>query len=220
MKFISLNTAAELICFLAALIFLYRDKSAAWRLFILYMLIVVSTETTAILTRRIIPNQHLYNAFLLAECGFVSYFLYNMFRPFGYTKKWLFAWWGIFAVVYLGELYYFRGGEYPHFVAFTVNIMSVAFVLGCLWFYYVKLVDEQYEPLMTSAQFWWVSGALFFYFGSTACNVFFDYLAEYDHASYYSSTRYVIYNILNIILYSLWTYSIVCRYRQRKLSRS
>ena len=218
MKLITLNTAAEFICFLAALIFLYRDKNAAWRLFILYLFLVVATETTAIAMRGKISNQQLYNVFLLVECSFVSYFLYSLFKPFGYRKKWLFIWALTFGAVYLGELYYYRGSKPTHFVDITVIVMSVVFVLSCLYFYYVKLVDERYEPLLNSADFWWVSGALFFYFGSTACNIFFDYLAQHEVSAYNYSVRYVIYNVVDVILYSLWTYSILCRYRQRKLS--
>lgn len=184
----------------------------------LYLLLVVITETAAIYTRGIVSNQALYNAFLLVECSFVSYFLYSIFQPFGYQRKWLFIWWGVFALVYVTELVYYRGSTPVHFAAIAVIVMSIVFVFSCLWFYYVKLVDEQYDPLLRSPQFWWVSGALFFYFGSTACNIFFDYLVVYDVASYDKSIRYIIYNILNVILYSFWAYSIVCRYRQRKLS--
>lgn len=219
MKLITLNTAAEFICFLAALIFLYKDKSAAWRLFLLYLFLVVLTECTAIALRGKISNQHLYNAFLLVECSFVSFFLYNMFKPFGYSKKWLFIWWGIFIAVYICELIYFRNTRYPHFVDITVIVMSVAFVLGFLYFYYLKLTDERYEPLLSSPEFWWVSGALFFYFGSTACNMFFDYLVQNEVSSYTGSIRYIIYNVLNVILYSFWSISSICRYLQRKSFR-
>jgi hypothetical protein len=70
--------------------------------------------------------------------------------------------------------------------------MSVVFVLASLYFYYLKLKDEHFEPLMFSAPFWWVSGTLFFYFGSTACNNFLDYLPSMKAITFSRSIRYII----------------------------
>ncbi|MEO7212577.1 hypothetical protein [Mucilaginibacter sp.] len=217
-KLFTLNTVAELICFLVALIFLYRDKSAAWRLLIVYLLLTFAAETTGLVIRKVFlsPNLPVYNTFVVVECFFTSYFFYTLFKPYGYSMKWLFGWLALFTVMYISELFYV---QFADFVAVTASIMSIVFVLACMWFYYLKLTDERYEPLLQSAEFWWVSGALFFYFGSTACNIFFDYLKQNEVSTYNSSIRYIIFNVLNIILYSFWSFSSVCRYRQRKSFR-
>lgn len=214
----TLNTAAEFICFLVALIFLFRDKSATWRLFIIYLLITVCVETAGLIIRKVfwLPNMRLYNVALLVECGFISYFFYTLFKPYGYGIKWLYGWLAVFAVVYTGEILY---NHFADFVTVSAELMSVVFVLACVWFYYLKLTDERYEPLLSSGEFWFVSGALFFYFGSTSCNVFFDYLKTNEISAYNSSVRYVIFKVLNVILYSFWSISSVCRYLQRKSFR-
>lgn len=213
----TLNTVAECICFLAALLFLYGDNNTAWRLAIVYALLTFATESTGLIMRKVIgvPNLGLYNCFVIVECSFTSYFFYTLFKPYGLQKKWLFGWLGLMAAIYTGELFY---TQFKEFVTVTAAVMSIGFVLACFWFYYLKMIDEQYEPLLQSAQFWWVSGALFFYFGSTACNIFFDYLTYNEVSTYDHSIRYIIFNILNVILYSFWSYSFICRYRQRKSS--
>nr|WP_294943265.1 hypothetical protein [uncultured Mucilaginibacter sp.] len=217
-KLITLNTAAEFLCFLAALIFLYRDKSAAWRLFMFYLLLTFCTETTGLVMRKVygMPNLQLYNIFVLAECSFTSIFFYNLLKPYGYSIKWLYGWLATFALMYTAELWF---THFKEFAAFSAAGMSIVFVLACLWFYYLKLTDERYEPLLSSGEFWWVSGALFFYFGSTACNIFFDYLSQNEVSTYNGSIRYIIFNVLNIILYSFWSFSSICRYRQRRSFR-
>jgi hypothetical protein len=61
-----------------------------------------------------------------------------------------------------------------------------------------------------------VNGTLIFYFGSTAINIFFDYLVH-DKISVFSySIRYVTFAILNVLLYSCWSYAFICRFLQRK----
>lgn len=165
-----------------------------------------------------ISNIKLYNGFLVVECLFISYFFFNLYKDFHYKLRWLIGWLVLFFAMYIAELGYYHF-DFNNFTSITATIMSVVFVLASLYYYYCKLEDESYEPLLSSASFWWVSGALFFYFGSTACNLFFDYLAEYEVGRYNKSVRYLIFNILNIILYSCWTFSFICRYRQRKFSR-
>jgi hypothetical protein len=51
----------------------------------------------------------------------------------------------------------------------------------------------------------------FFYFGSVACDLFFYQLFLIPN-----NLRSDIYAILNLLLYSCWSYSFLCRYQQRK----
>ncbi|MDN3582456.1 hypothetical protein [Mucilaginibacter flavus] len=215
MIFITINTGSELICFLAALIFLIKDKDPAWKLFIPYLLLTCITEFTGVYMNRIahIYNYPLYNAFLLFECGINSYIFYNLYKPYKKTGKWLIVWYCAFIVMFIAELF---STHFTTFVSTTATIMSVVFVFASLYFYYLKLMDENFEPLMFSAPFWWISGVLFFYFGSTACNVFFDYLAKSAIIIHGHSIRYYIFNLLNVILYSFWSYAFLCRYLQRR----
>ena len=218
MKLVTPNTAIEFVCFLAALIFLFKDKNAAWRLLIPYLFLTFAVETLGLYLRLIVEvnNLKVYNAFLIMECGFISYFFYNLYKPYKYAARWLWIWLVIFAAMYLAEMVH---DNFTGFVSITATVMSVVFVLAALYYYYLKLTDEHYEPLLVSPAFWWVCGTLFFYFGSTVCNLFFDYMSTQTYAEN-KSVRYIIFIMLNITLYSCWTFSFICRYRQRTLLRS
>ncbi|GAA3989029.1 hypothetical protein [Mucilaginibacter dorajii] len=215
MMFITINTGGEFICFLAAFIFLIKDKDTAWRLFIPYLLLTCICEAMGVYMRKVahIPNYNLYNVFLLLECGITSYTFYSLYKPFKNTGKWLITWYIIFMAIYLAELVM---NHFKSFVSITASVMSVVFVLASLYYYYLKLMDENFERLAFSAPFWWVSGALFFYFGSTTCNIFFDYLSQIKPINNQLSIRYYIFILLNIILYSFWSYAFLCRYLQRR----
>lgn len=216
MKLVTFNTAIELICFLAALFLLPRDKDLAWKLMIPYLFLTFLVETAGLYLRKHgISNLELYNGFLVLECFFTSFFFFMLYRIYNVKLRWLIVWLTTFATVYVIEIIYY---DFSSFTSLAATIMSVVFVLSCLYFYYLKLKDELYEPLLSSASFWWISGSLFFYFGSTVCNLFFDYLRENEPGKYNQSVRYLIFNILNIILYSFWIFSFICRYRQRRSS--
>ncbi|MBL4675325.1 MAG: hypothetical protein JKY70_03840, partial [Mucilaginibacter sp.] len=184
---------------------------------ILFLLFTLITEFAGIYLRQFlhVRNYSVYNIYLLAECGFTSYFFYRLYRPYQYPVKWLYIWYGIFILIYLTEL--FRN-NFSGFASASASVMSVVFVPASLYFYYRKLKDDHFELLIYSASFWWVNGALFFYFGSTACNIFMDYLASHESIAYNNSIRYIIYIILDIIMYACWSYAFICRYLQRKLS--
>ena len=219
MIFITINTVLEFLCFLVALLCLYHDKATAWRLFIPFLLLTCVVEIAGIYIREFmrLPNFAIYNVYVLFENGFTSYFLFYLYKDYQYKLKWWLAWMGIFTALYITELLL---NHFKNFVSVTASVMSVVFVLACLYFYYIKLKDEHFEPLLFSAPFWWISGTLFFYFGSTVCNNFWNYLSAYEITAFNYSIRYIIFNFLNIIMYTFWSYAFICRYRQKRSSPS
>ena len=67
----------------------------------------------------------------------------------------------------------------------------------------------------SDAPFWWVNGTICFYFAGMACNIFFKYLVKDVTSDVSHSARYIVFSILNVILYACWSYSFICRYFQR-----
>lgn len=218
-SYFTINTIAEFVCLIASLFFLAKDKSSAWRLLIFYMLLNCGTEVAGIYMRvgLHLHNYPVYNLSLLAECGTVTFFFYYLFKAYKNVFPYLTTWLVIFMAMYITELIINHMGQ---FLFYTASVMSIVFVLAALYFYYLMLMDEKYMRLSTYAPFWWVNGTLFFYFGSTACNIFFNYLIKDTHILFGSSIRYVVYSILNIILYSFWSYAFICRYLQRTYTPS
>ena len=92
----------------------------------------------------------------------------------------------------------------------TTSTMSVLFVIYGLIYFYWLLKDDNDVKLTYSSSFWWVTGALFFYFGSTISNVFFNRLSTIMVSPKHYLTTY-IFNALNLILYGCWCYSFICR---------
>ncbi len=210
----TVNTVAELTCLLVAAFCLIKDKTPIWRYFIVYLLLTFVTEMTGSYLRKMtdISNAPLYNIYLLIECGFISCFFYNLYLQYTNKRSLLVTWLCIFLVMYVLEGLQFH---FAKFVNVTASTESVVFVLASLYFYYLILRDDQYIVLNSYAPFWWVNGTLIFYFGSTATNIFNDYLVH-EIKLITMSIRYVTYSILNVLLYACWSYAFICRFLQRK----
>jgi hypothetical protein len=213
--YLTVNTAAEWTCCLAALYCLRTDKDPAWKGLPYYLLIVCLVETMGIYLRlQHRSNAFLYNIYLPLEGLFMSVFLYRLLQPYG-VKRWLlFGWTGLFLVLYFAESMSNRFARYSHQV---VVLMSVVFVLASLYYFYRVLKSDQYIRLGSYAPFWWVSGVLLFYFGGAVTYVFFKYLLRTPAAvDIHYFVRYIIFKVLNVLLYGSWTYASICRYRQVK----
>lgn len=215
LKYFSVNTIAEITCLLIATACLSRDMSRLWRSFILYLLLVCVTESAGIILRNFhMRNAALYAAFIVFECLMISLFFYHIFKRYHKSQTLLYVWLIIFLLFYLTEC---SLGNFKIFPAITATMMSVAFVLASLYFYLLILKDEKFRTLGTYAPFWIVNGILLYYFGSTACNVFYDYLAKNERGiTPFASVRYIIFVVLNLLLYGCWSYAFICRYFQKR----
>ncbi|RKR80331.1 hypothetical protein BDD43_0428 [Mucilaginibacter gracilis] len=212
-QYLTANTVVELICFIAALLCLATDKSYVWRAMILYLLTTCITELMGIYIsgpHKLISNHWLYNIFLLCEGGFTHLMFAHLIGKYTNSKPVIFTGLAIFIGIYIYEL----TNNYNHHLYIyniqTFTVMSVLFVLYSLYYYYLQLKDDSYVVLKYSPEFWWVAGTLFFYFTNTACNIFFNQLKTITLWNGYHLTHY-IFRLLNIILYSCWSYSFICR---------
>jgi len=108
MIFITFNTISELACFLAGLIFLFKDKDPAWRLLIWYLLLTCIVEVAGIYIRTSlhVSNIPLYNLSVIPECFATSYFFYSLYKAYHPKIKWLIIWLSIFLIMYFTELVY------------------------------------------------------------------------------------------------------------------
>ena len=163
-------------------------------------------------------NYLIYTIYMFFECLMVSTFFYYIYKRYHHKIKLLYSWMALFLVIYLMELY---TSHFKSFPSFTATFMSVVFVVASLYFYLLIIKDERFRQLSTYPPFWIVNGILLYYFGSTACNVFYDYLVQNENGIKATlSIRYIIFNVLNVLLYACWSYAFICRYYQRKLSSS
>ncbi len=216
MLYFTFNTTVELLCLLVALVCLWGDKRLVWRSLILYLLIICIAEFTgAYLKKQHQPNQWVYNVLLIFQVGFTPVVFNSFFSRYIKTKLPLLAGVTVLLALYgydLADHGFFR------FNMITYNTMSVIYVLYSLYYFYLLLNDEEYVALPYSANFWWVAGVLFFYFGSTTVNLFREKIAPFNIAGH--NLSYYIYIVLNIILYGCWCYSFICKKWIKTTSRA
>jgi hypothetical protein len=160
-----------------------------------------------------LDNNWLYNIYLIGEVTVITVMFSNFVDPYVKSSKWVTINSSLLIPLYLFELY--RHGPYQSH-DLTINVMSVLFTYYSLLYYHLLLKDVAYHELIKDPAFWWVAGSLFYYFGTTACNIYF--LIFIDEKSGLLTNRNSIYMSLNIILYSFRSYSFLCRYQQRKLT--
>ena len=214
-EYLSINIIVELICFIIAIICLTGDKSTTWKSWIIYLFITCVTEITGKILRHAHDthlNELIYNIYILFEAGFITALLSNIISRYTNTKPVIYG--GLSLLMFLYMIEVIQHGIYI-FNNMTTTVMSVLFVLYGLYYYYLLLKDEQYVKLTCHAPFWWVTGIVFFYFGSTVSNLIFSIIVIEDNSD---SFRYNIYLSLNILLYSFLSYSFICRYLQRTSS--
>ncbi|WP_316830755.1 hypothetical protein [Pedobacter aquatilis] len=209
----STNSIIETICLFFALYFLAKDKLGFWKIVVIYMIIVPFTELTGKHIARVYHNNiWIYNVFSLFEAAFILYGLNYFLSDF--TKKiqkWIIA---TFIIIIIAFVAHIIISGITIYNTFMVSMMSIFFVIYGLIYFYLLLIDENYIDLKFHPAFWWVGGVLIFYFGSTLANFFEDYFRIKIYGK--STLRYFIYTTINIFLYGFWSYSFICRARQRK----
>ena len=155
-------------------------------------------------------NYWVFNAFLPMEIFFLSWIFNKVLSPYFKCKPWILAGLALFF-----SLYFYESVQ-SNFLGMSMNaknIASVYLILLCLFYYYFLLKSNEYVRLKSHPEFWIVTGCFFFYFGSITCDFFFDHLLSINKVAI-KPVRYIIFIVLNFVLYSSWSYSFLCKYRQ------
>ncbi|AMR34268.1 hypothetical protein A0256_23850 [Mucilaginibacter sp. PAMC 26640] len=168
--YFTLNTITELSCFLIALLCLLNNRKPIWRWFCLFIFITCITEFTGIfLNKASQSNQWLYNGFIIFEIGFITWVFEGLFSQYQKSKMLI-----ILGTIVLTGFYIFESLRHGLLIfhSLTNNAESILFTVYSLYYFYLLLKDDDYTDLKVAPNFWWVAGVLFFYFGSTAVNIY------------------------------------------------
>lgn len=211
--YLTQNTIIELICLITAFFCLRNDKLTAWKGMIIYLTITCLTEFSAIYLRKKLHhnNQWPYNISIIFEAVFISIMFQNLFRKYFNSKALILGGLAILLLIYLYDVQDHHFYLLKNITSDTLNnttndCMSVLFSLYSLYYFYLLLNDDDYIDLKGSAEFWWVVGVFFYYFGSTMINLLRNKLPS----PYYDFLPYILL-VLIWIIYSTWSYSFICR---------
>ncbi len=209
-----LTSAAETLCLIGAFYFLRGDNERHWRLHPWYLLMVVATDASGGYLAHIqgITNSWIYNLFIPVEGVFISYFLYRLCRPYGMQATHWILFIALFGICYTVER--LLTGSIHVYSYWTVILMSLAFIGGCIRYAYLLLhAAPQSVPLQRHAPSIWVGSIGLFYFGTFVTTLLAEPLitARVKIASVplYSA----VFLVLNLTLYGLWIVTFMCRYR-------
>jgi len=216
LHYFTLNTGIETVCFITSLIWLINYKGQPiWRNVVFLLFITCSVEFMGIYVKRLYlhdrlhvhPNPWLYNILLLFQIVILSIMFNSLLTKYIKIKSAIFIIALLMVSLYVYEIWEHGVFNYNNL---TYSVMSVIIVLCSLIYFYLLLKDDSYIQLSRSADFWWIAGLLFFYFGSTVVNLFYSKLSHIMITPK-RSLSYFIFNILNVLLYSCWSYSFICR---------
>jgi hypothetical protein len=211
-KYLSLNIAIEVVTCLIAFFCLYNDKRLAWRLIPFFMAFTCIVEITGRwlhINKK--SNDWVYNVYLIAEASVITAMYRYSIKKYTQKIKFIGAGGLILILLYSYEIIVHGILSYNDD---TETAMLGLFICYGLYYYYLLMDNEVYHKLYTYPPFWWVAGTLFFCFGSIVSDLYYTFLNAKAWPLF--TSRYSIFNYLNIILYGFWTYSFICRYHQRK----
>lgn len=157
-------------------------------------------------------NNELYNFFLIIETGFTLNMYYNLIRTHVKATNLIVCIALVLMALYVLEIIQH---SFYNFNNITTTVMSVIFVDLGLFYYLLLMKADNYIKLNFYPPFWWVVGTLFFYYGSTASNLFFTIFKAHKSELLFQY-RHLVFVLLNLIQYGFWSYSFICRYYQRK----
>jgi len=214
-EYLTLNTIPELACFIVALICLFKQPDITWKFFIIYLFATCATELFGIYIKHHpvkgnINNTWIYNIYLLFTIAFTSMMFSTIIGRYISIKQIVITQVCVLLILYANEFIVNKTNLY---LSITYNLMSAFFIFYCLFYYYQLVKDEKHVNLLYSSEFWWITGALFFYFGTEIWMLLYPWLLKQNHNNYKDlGIKYrLVFSTVNIVLYSLWSYSFICK---------
>ena len=188
-----------------------RKSDGWWLWFIPFLSLTVLVELLGFMKT---ANHWIYNIYFLSDILFTSFIFVKIWKQLA-ERSWMIKLVAVLIVwAYFSELF---ERKLKVFYIHSYTFFSIAIVLFCFVYYYRLLRNTEYIELGIFPAFWIITGLFLFYFCSTASNFTFDILLSIRTSSNKPVRQWILL-VLNIILYSCWSYAFICRYRQKILS--
>ncbi|HYF31654.1 MAG TPA: hypothetical protein VD993_11085 [Chitinophagaceae bacterium] len=208
--FFNLTVCAEIAALIAALLFITRQRHGYWRLFPLYLAVILLAEWIGFSLRmQRIRNHHLYNILWIFQSIFFSYLFYR-FHQVKYIKYQVFFVLGIFLCFYLSEAFY---RSFSDSFQFSRQFLSIIIIFFSCTFYFSLLKHDITSTPLRFPPFWIVTGLFFFYFGSA---IMFTIPMEIKRTRVIGNM--ILYDLVmgtfSCILYGSWVTAFIWKNRQ------
>jgi hypothetical protein len=192
--------------------FNYNKDKGYLRLFPFFLAATVLVEWLADkLWSNSSSNAVIYNFFTIVEFVFYLFILYSIIENSA-AKKIIIGVIFVYVPASLINIFFFQGLNSLHTITYSIGCLSI--VGGCILYFFEVFRARQIINLLHEPGFWISSGLLFFY----SCT--FPYYALTDllkgSAPFILNNFWTILNVLNILLYTLFTIAFVCRIKVRK----
>jgi len=208
------------LAFITSLAALYRasERPAHLRLFSVLLGLTFVVECFAALLFKPLhwgSNVPLYNSFMLVE--FMAYaWYYHMILKTGWARQLARLFLFLFPPFWAWVVFWVFG--ILHWNSYVVVAGSVFTIFVSAAYYYEIFTRQADINLLDTPEFWIATGLLIFY----ACNLPYIGMLNYLVKNYMplAKTFLVILKILNILMYSIFTYAFICRIPIKKSSSS
>jgi hypothetical protein len=201
------------ISFLASLsVYIQKDNAIYFKVFPVFLLVTFLVEMIA---RQIGltggSNLWLYNIWSALEFGFYLYFFSAIYRNQSAKRTALYAMLGYLLVAFV-NIFLIQGLKRFHTYTFMLGcVLVIAF--GASYFFQLIRVPQA-GKLSRNPAFWITAGLMIYYCCDLPVFGAMNYMTNLSRST--TNKLLVVYNFMNIILYSFFTVAFLCRMNLRK----
>ncbi len=209
---------AILVSIIAGFAFNVTTKKTALYLKLLPICLLVDLCIEIIGNYRSIHREHtveMYNIFLSLENTFYIWLIREIIRS-KIVKKYVLFVVILFPIGSLINTFFVQG--LIEFSSLNVAIGSLIIIVLCIYYFYELFLMPQFVNLLHQPSFWICTGLLFFYACSFPVFGFTNFVGSLPKVIRHNLA--FLLNILNLLLYSMFSIAFLCRLRITKSSRS
>ncbi len=201
------------ISFLASLsVYFQKDDPISFKVFPVFLLVTFMVEMIA---RQIGltggSNLWLYNIWSSLEFGFYLYFFSAIYRNQSARRIVLYSMIA-YLVIAFSNIFFIQGLKKFHTYTFMLGCLLVI-GFGANYFFHLIRVPQA-GKLSRNPAFWITAGLMIYYCCDLPVFGALNYMTNMSRST--TNKLLVVYNFMNIILYSFFTVAFLCRMNQRK----
>ncbi len=182
------------------------------KLFPIFLFLVALSEYTALqIAREHHSNLFLYNIVMVSEFLFYFFFFYSVFRG-GTAKRMVWILTAFYLAGALFNIFYIQGKNTFNTYNFMVGCLLV--IAGSIYYFLQIFRYPQPGSIMREPAFWITSALLFYYACVLPIFGVLNYITSISPRI--NATFAFILNLMNYILYSLFTLAFLCKVNFRK----